>query len=132
VSLLVQTVSNRIAGAFQGVKLMSEEMKRNQFENDWKQVQIADVVKNNEKRTAIKEVRPAPLRPSVYRLNLLMLLSPCVPWCRALPHSRRPMGLWSSFRLIQVFRKYFEQLRVIFRFYSSQVRPSSTDCWNQS
>lgn len=58
-------MSNRIAGAFQGVKLMSEEMKRNQFENDWKQVQIADVVKNNEKRTAIKEVRPLPARPPV-------------------------------------------------------------------
>lgn len=75
-----RVVSKKMVGAFQAVRPMTEELKRNQFENDWKQVcrvpvcmrvngrmmmghwrtqiQIADAVRSLDKRLQIKEVRP--------------------------------------------------------------------------
>lgn len=67
-------VSTRVSGVFQGVKTLSDQVRRKLFESDWKKMQLVDVAKDEELRQRVKEV------------------------------------LW----------KHFDEMRNVFRFYSSQ------------
>lgn len=51
-----KVLSQRVVGVFQGVRNLTDTMKAAQFENDWKNIQLADVIRALDKRMIIKEL----------------------------------------------------------------------------
>lgn len=52
----IRVLSTRVVGSFQGVKTLSRETLDRMFQNDWNKMDLSDIIRQAEKREAIKEV----------------------------------------------------------------------------
>lgn len=50
----VKTLPPRISGVFEGVKRLTDDMRRKLFESDWKKIQVLDLVRSKQERNDVK------------------------------------------------------------------------------